>query len=368
MKKYLLTAFSGLCLSLNAMAADLSNKTWDEIIAQAKQEGEVSWFVWYYQPQFRQIAKGFEDKYGIKVIIPEGTLEGNVNKAMAERKRKTGDIDVLALGPDKFEATFKADLFEDLTFLPDYANVTHSLQAIDGQGKALGYWGNQTGLAYDPQKINEADLPQSIEELQLWIKANPKQFAINDPNAGGSGLSFVREAVRYFDKDKVEKLNNDFDKNLANWSQSWDWFKENKENIAISASNADSLTRLNDGEFTLTAAWEDHIASLQKQGAIDKRFKLYIPQFGMSGGGNFAAVMKNAKNPAAALVFMDWLTSAETQSLFNSQFGAAPQNKNADDSQSLISAEQRAYISNSFPATYEAELKKQFIRNVILGK
>lgn len=368
MKKYLLTALAGTSLCLSAASADLSGKSWDDIIAQAKEEGEVSWFVWYYQPQFREISKKFEEKYGIKVIIPEGSLDGNMNKAMAERKRKKGDIDVLALGADKYEAAFKAGLFEDLTFLPDYAHVTSKLQGVDAGGKALAYWGNQTGIAYDPLKIDEANLPQSFEALEKWIKENPKQLAINDPNGGGSGLSLIRSAVQYFDKDKADKLTADFNKDLANWSKTWQWLSDNKDNISLTASNADSLTRLNDGEFTLAAAWEDHMASLQKQGAIDKRFKLYIPEFGMSGGGNFSAVMKNAKNPAAALVFMDWLTSAETQSLFNAEFGSAPQNKNADDSQSLIPSKQRSYITNNFPAPYEAELKKQFIRNILLNQ
>lgn len=368
MNKFLLTTLVGAAISTQAFATDLSDKSWDEIVAQAKEEGQVSWFVWYFQPQFREIVKSFEDEYGITVTIPDGTLEGNVNKAMAERKRKTGDIDILATGPDKYIPVLQADLIEDISFIPNYADGVHLLQGIDSQGKGIAYWGNQTGLAYDPNSINEADLPQSFEEIDAWLKANPKKFAINDPNAGGSGPSFVRAAIRNFDGDKIAQMNDEFNKDLADWSQTWAWFKENKDNIALTASNADSLTRLNDGEFILVPAWEDHMASLQKQGAIDGRFKLYIPEFGMSGGGNYNSVMKNAKNPAAALLLTNWLASAEVQSQFNAEFGAAPQNKNADDSQSLILAAQRAYITAGFPALYEAEMKKQIINNIFLGQ
>ncbi|MFV0321562.1 MAG: extracellular solute-binding protein [Alphaproteobacteria bacterium] len=368
MNKFLLTTLVGATVSSQAFAADLSDKSWDEIVAQAKEEGQVSWFVWYFQPEFREIVKAFEDEYGIKVTIPDGSLDGNINKAMAERKRKKGDIDVLAMGADKYIPVIQADLIEDISFIPNYADGVHLLQGIDTQGKGLAYWGNQTGLAYDPNSIIEADLPQSFAELDAWLKANPKKFAFNDPNGGGSGPSFVRAAVVNFNKDKTEQMTEEFNKNLANWSNTWAWFKENKDNIALTASNADSLTRLNDGEFTLVPAWEDHMASLQKQGAIDSRFKLYIPEFGMSGGGNFSSVMKNAKNPAAALVFLNWLVSADVQSQFNATFGAAPQNKKADDSQSLIPTAQRAYITNVFPTPYEAELKKQIINNIFLGQ
>ncbi|RLX69965.1 LysR family transcriptional regulator, partial [Escherichia coli] len=34
------------------------------------------------------------------------------------------------------------------------------------------------------------------------------------------------------------------------------------------ASGADILTRLNDGELMLTPSWEDHLVGLQKTGAI----------------------------------------------------------------------------------------------------
>ena len=83
--------------------SELLGKSWDDIVAQAKEEGQVSWFVWYFQPRYREIAKAFTEEYGIEVVIPEGTHEGNIEKFLAERKRDTGDIDVLAMGTDRID-------------------------------------------------------------------------------------------------------------------------------------------------------------------------------------------------------------------------------------------------------------------------
>ena len=86
--------------------ADLLSMSWDDIVAQAQEEGEVTWFVWYFQPQYREIAAAFTEEFGIEVIIPEGTHDGNIEKFLAESGRDQGDIDVLAMGLDRI------DLFE----------------------------------------------------------------------------------------------------------------------------------------------------------------------------------------------------------------------------------------------------------------
>lgn len=79
---------------------------------------------------------------------------------------------------------------------------------------------------------------------------------------------------------------------IANWKKTWDWFSSKKDALIRTASNADSLTRLNDGELVIVSAWQDHLFSLQKQGAITDRLKFYVPKFGMPGGGNVVTVAK----------------------------------------------------------------------------
>ncbi len=68
MLRTMIAAATAATLATSALAgghSDLLGKSWDEIVAQAKEEGQVNWFVWYFQPRYREIAKAFTDEYGI---------------------------------------------------------------------------------------------------------------------------------------------------------------------------------------------------------------------------------------------------------------------------------------------------------------
>ena len=226
------------------------------------------------------------------------------------------------------------------------------LGGYDGQGYAFAYWGNQTGIAYDPEVISFEDVPQTVADFEAYFAANPGMFGFNYEN-GGSGPSFIQNIAR-----NVTELSEDeflsgevSDDKMAMLQPAWDWFLENTDGYIITASNTDSLVRLSNREFAMVAAWEDHLFNLQNQGEVDGRIEFYIPEFGMNGGGNYNVVPANAPHPAAALVFMNWVSSAETQTRFNEIFGAAPMHPDADDSNALMSPMRCVSSRPSGPAT-----------------
>lgn len=135
--------------------------------------------------------------------------------------------------------------------------------------------------------------------------------------------------------------------------------------MVISASNADSITRLNAGEFKLAASWEDLVLSLQHKGEVSPDIKFYLPDFGMPGGGNVVGIPANAKHKAAALLFIHWLTQPDTQRRFHSQFGTAlltPADDGAQTTDSLDRSRSFAWAAKPLGD----EIKKQFIQNVML--
>ncbi|MGF1790342.1 extracellular solute-binding protein [Photobacterium profundum] len=351
--------------SFSTLAYDVSTMSWDEIEVQAKKEGSITFAVWYLQPQWRSFIKNFEQETGIKVRVPEGTSDGNRNKLMAESRRDKGSIDVMAIGASDMTIINNGTTLLPLEKLPEYSKLTTRSEGVESNGYAVTFWGNQTGLAYDPTRIDESKLPQTFEQMETFIKNNPMAFGVNDPNGGGAGQRFIESALRHVSGES--SMGEKVDRNIVkSWSKTWDWFQNNKEDMLITASNADSLTRINDGEISIAPAWEDHLSGLQNQGAITDRIKFYIPEFGMSGGGNFVGAPSNGQNKAASLVFINWLTSAKTQAAMNKAFGIAPQHPDSDASHAMISAEMRQNSTESFNAKYAAELKKQFTRNVLM--
>lgn len=366
--KALFASAAILAASLTAAhaAGPLDGKTWDEIVAQAKEEGELTWFVWYLQDDLRRAVKAFEDEYGIKVTIPVGEAAANADKLIAERDRATGDIDVFAWGFNDFENVNRADFFMPLTMLPPDDGRVGALAGVDGQGYVTAYWGNQTGIAYDPEQIAEADLPQTPEDFAAFWDANPGKFGFNYEK-GGSGPSFFQNVMRVV--TGVDVWNGEVtDEKLAALQPGYDFFNEHAANYVITASNADSATRLNDRELWMAPTWEDFLAGLQKRGEVRKDIKFYIPEMGMNGGGNGVAIPQNAPHPAAAAVFIAWLTAPETQTMFNTEFGTAPMNAGADDSNALVSAEQRSRSVAWGAKPFIDKVVEGFIDNVILER
>lgn len=353
--------------SVTLFAGDLKTMSWDEIVAQAKQEGEITWYQWFLQDRFQEQVKGFENEYGIKVKIPLGGHNANLNKFIAEKGRKVGDIDVLSMGGEhttkfKVEELFLGKLTD---LLPDGKKLRTKINGGDAKGYAVAYWGNQTGLAYDSTRIQTSELPQSISDLEQWMKNHPEDLGFNTTN-GGSGPAFFLSISREVLTNVDFTSGDDSPAKMAKLDDAWNWFRVRKDQYILTASNADSLTRLDGGEFVIVPAWEDHLAGLQSKGEISKKVKFYIPQFKMPGGGNIVGIPANAKNKAAALVFIHWLTSAKTQAKFNKELGASPQHPEASDQFALVSADQRQNSTDWAPQPFKTKFEKAFIENVAL--
>ncbi len=371
--KSLVILVSVVLLSVSFVAGqdaemDLSEMAWEDVVAQAQEEGELFWFQWYFQPRFREFVVTFEEEYGIEVTVVDGPLDGNMQKLLAESGREMGDMDVLSTGFDQLANLDLEELFVSLETLPDFEKLTTELAGVDGEGYAVAWWGNQTGFAYRPERIAEDELPQTFEELTAFMEANPQEFGIGDPNGGGSGPSFLQAMIREFGGD-LEYKGEEVDEELtADWELAWEWLEGQSDNFVITGGNADSLTRINDGEFTMVAAWEDHLAGLQKEGEISEDIAFYIPEFGMNGGGNAVTIPANAPNKAAAMLFIHWLTSPETQSELNVQFGSSPQHPEASDEFALVPNAQREFRTVWMDQPYGELINQTFIDRIMMGQ
>lgn len=133
---------------------------------------------------------------------------------------------VMSLAGDalpKFDVS--ALLIGPLENLPDFSKLRTKINGGDGKGYAVAFWGNQTGLAYDPTRVDETKLPQTFDELSAWIKANPQTFAFNDPRGGGAGNAFLQAVVR----NTVTETNLTAD----NYQAAWDWCKRRLRPIGL---------------------------------------------------------------------------------------------------------------------------------------
>jgi putative spermidine/putrescine transport system substrate-binding protein len=373
MKKLVILALALCMVTGFATAIDLQTASWSSIVAAAKAEGSVTFYSWYFPDYFKEAAADFEKLYGIKANVVIGEQSANFNKAIAEKDMAVGTIDGMVVGGQWVKTTTDLNLFFGpiKNIIPDANLVAPSLWEIQEGVLTKGFLGpfhrNQTGILYDPDRVKNP--PQTWEQLVAWIEANPKEFGFCDPKAGGSGQSFVHTAIAKL-AGGLDKYKGDTEvvpSKVANWDQVWKWFQDRKDKFTITVSNNDSIIRMNGGEISMTIAWDDNVKDQISKGNLFKRAKMYIPTMGLAGGGDTMGVLKNAKNKAAALVWINFIQSKEQQIKKFNMVGAYPARVDIPLEGTLLTeADRKNNAIAWFPAAYKTYMINEFTKNVLM--
>jgi len=373
-KAFLIAAAAALTIGGPAMAADadLLTMPWDKVVEAAKAQKGLTFYSWWGEEFWRDAGKDFEARYGIPVNVVIGDRAANIAKVVVETGQEQGTIDVLHVGGVEVKALLDAKaLYGPLKgVIPDSDKLDQKLFAMQEGFAHDGYlvpvYRNQVGILYDPEKV--ATPPQSWAEFTAWLDANPGQFAFNDPSKGGSGQAFV-QTVLLSTLGSPEKYAGDTEMDpakVADWDKVWEWLNANEDKFTITASNNDSIDRINQGEVAMAAAWDDDTAVALGKGTLFKRAKLYIPAMGLPGGGDTLGIPVNAPNKAAALLFINYLTEAETQKKMNATIGSYLARTDIGGESALIPEEQRQKNAVSWlPGPYKKHYIEQFVSEVL---
>jgi putative spermidine/putrescine transport system substrate-binding protein len=354
-------------------ALDLQKASWDKIVAEAKKEGSVTFYAWYFADYFTEAAAAFEKQYGIKANVVVGDQTANFNKAIAEKDMAVGTIDCMIVGGQWVKTTTDLNLFYGPIkgIIPDSDKLAPSLWVVQEGVQTKGYLApfhrNQTGLLYDPDRV-KPPLPQTFAELTAWIEAHPKLFGFCDPNKGGSGQSFVHTLIKEL-CGGLEKYTGDTDvvpSKVANWNLAWDWALKHKDQVTITASNNDSYSRVNGGELAMAVAWDDGVKDFINKGQLFARAKMYIPKMGFAGGGDTMGVLKNSPHKAAALLWIALITSKDQQLKKYQMLNAYPARTDIAVGEVMLTEEDRKNALAWFPAAYKAYMISEFTKNVLM--
>jgi len=359
-------------VSSGQAAEDFLTMPWDKVVEAAKAEGEVTFYAWWGEEFWRTAAKDFESKYGVKVNVVTGDRPANIGKVVAEASSETGTVDALLVGGVELKSLLDAKaLYGPLVgVIPDSDKLDAKLSKVQEGYATGGYlvpvYRNQVGFLYDPEKVPNP--PQSWAEFTAWLDANPGQFAFNDPSKGGSGQAFVQAAIlnilgdegRYAGDTELDE------KKVADWGKVWDWFNANQDKFTITASNNDSIDRVNQGEVMMAPAWDDDTAVSLAKGTLFKRAKLYIPALGMPGGGDSLGIPANAPHKAAAMLFVAYLVQADVQKQMNATIGSYLARTDIVGENALIPEEQRQKNGRPWiPGAYKGHFIEQFVSEVL---
>ena len=376
-RRVFLSAIMGLAGLIGAhqpasAADDLLKMPWDKVVEAAKGEGEATFYAWWGEEFWRTAAKDFEAKYGIKVNVVTGDRTATFGKVVSEAPSAEGTIDALLIGGVELKSLLDAKaLYGPLVgVIPGSDKLDPALSKVQEGYATNGYlvpvYRNQTGFVYDPEKVPTP--PQTWAEFTAWLDANPAQFAFNDPSKGGSGQAFVQAAIVNIlgDQDKYAGDTEMKQEKVADWGKVWEWFNANEDKFTITASNNDSIDRVNQGEVLMAAAWDDDTAVSLAKGTLFKRAKLYVPALGMPGGGDSLGIPANAKHKAAAMLFIAYLIEPDVQKQLNATIGSYLARVDVSGENALIPEEQRQKNGRPWlPGEYKGYFIQQFVSEVL---
>jgi ABC-type uncharacterized transport system YnjBCD substrate-binding protein len=302
----------------------------------AKREGRLVLynFAGNFDPIWKKgLIPQFEMRYGIKVEYHNVRLAQANQQLMAlHRAGASSPVDVyFAGGPENYELLRAAGVLSPINLsavLPNLATVPAEYKdivfGIDTAGKWPLVHRNQTALVYDSAVVPIAILPKSFDELLIWAEKHPRKFALTSPSKGGSGSGFLYAAALHHVTDQtcLQKLREPRvnEEEAARWAKDasclaplWNYLSRLLKVTELTNGNADTLNLLNNRQVLIGTSWEDLVATFAANKQLPATVRTALLAKAMVGGGDGLVMPANAKNPAAALLFIDMAFGKEFQ-------------------------------------------------------
>ena len=261
----------------------------------AGHEGEVVVYTAAQSTIVQAIGPMFEKKTGIKVQFVEAGTGEVLKRAQAEKASPLGDV-FWALAAEPLAAN--ADLLDPYTVADDA-----KINAIYKKGMAGGRVNpnNVTPMVivYNKKLVSEAEAPKTWKAL-----ADPKwkdKIAYAAADKSGSSYTILATLLTVFGE------------NDAGWKVVEDIMK----NAKILPSSSRVPKGVADGEYHAGLTYED---AAMRQVAGGAPVGVIYPQDGTSIPPDGNALIKGAKHPIAAKMFLDYAVSKEVMDLLAEKF------------------------------------------------
>jgi iron(III) transport system substrate-binding protein len=276
-------------------------KDWEQTLAAAKKEGQVTVYIYRYERLLDDFRKEYPD---IKTVSVTGRGNELTNRIMAERRAGKFIADVYSGGTNSLYNTLykgKAlDPIKPALIVPEVVDQSkwygNEHRYADPEGKYIFAFiasASNAQLAYNTKMVD----PKEFKSY--WDVTNPKwrgKIVSLDPR--DTGLGATMQFYYYSPEigpDYMRKFFGGMDITYAkNFRQMTDWLAQGK--FAICMGCKDSMRAKNQG-----LPVEDFDTNRWKEGSS------------FSAGGGSMSLMNQAPHPNAAKVFINWFLSRKGQ-------------------------------------------------------
>lgn len=261
----------------------------------ADHEGQVVVYTAAQSTIVQAVGPMFEKKTGVKVQFVEAGTGEVIKRAQAEKGNPLGDV-FWALAAEPLAAN--ADLLDPYTVADDA-----KIDAIYKKGMAGGRVqpNNVTPMViiYNKKLVADADAPKSWKAL-----ADPKwkdKIAYAAADKSGSSYTILATLLTVFGENEA----------------GWKLVEEIMKNAKILPSSSRVPKGVADGEYHAGLTYED---AAMRQVAGGAPVGVVYPQDGTSVPPDGNGLIKGAKHPKAAKLFLDYAVSKEVMDLLADKF------------------------------------------------
>ncbi len=317
------------CSNGDPAQTSTATKPWDSTLAAARGQ-EVTLMMWQGDPYINRymndyVVPSLRDSFGVTLKIVGGQGNDIVSLTMAEMEaaKSESSIDMGWINGETFFQLRQIDgLYGPFTDqLPNgrYIDWSNPFIGTDFQQKVDGYecpWGNvQMALIYNSEKV--ASPPQTLAELEAWVKANPGKFTIGQDF---TGMTLLKSMLADLAGGK-ESLQGPFDeaKYVLYSAQLWEYLLRNKpyfwnQGTSFPADVAQMHQLFASGELWFTMSNNDgDVDNKIMQGLFSESSRAYVPAFGTIQNSHYLGIMKQSAHKPAAMVVANFMISPAAQ-------------------------------------------------------
>lgn len=241
-------------------------------------------------------------------------------KLQAEQAAKRVTTNLILSGFDGVSSSIKDGLVEPL--VPAHQDVFPNLDAnylpaaknfndlANGQALVFAYTPSGPLFEYDPARVPNP--PQTIQELQTWIHANPHKFLYAQPANSGPGRTLLM-GLPYLLGDANPQ------DPLTGWDKTWAFLKDIKGSMDTppTGTSATMKNLANDTSWIIasTFGWDINPRVLQQVPAGDKTFMLQGTTLVSDAAFMMMPKGLDANTQKVILQLMAWMLTPEAQAM-----------------------------------------------------
>ncbi len=258
-------------------------------------EGEVVVYTAAQSTIVQAIGPMFQQKTGIKVHFVEAGTGEILKRARAEAANPLGDV-LWALGAEGMAAS--ADLLEPYTVAEDAKIAAIYKKGMAG-GRITPINVTPMVIVYNKKLVTDAEAPKTWRSLADPTWKDRIAYAAADKS--GSSYTILATLLTVFGDNDA----------------GWKVVEEIMKNAKILPSSSRVPKGVADGEYHAGLTYEDAAMRQVKGGAP---VGVVYPADGTSIPPDGNAILKGAKHPKAARIFMDYAVSREVMDLLADKF------------------------------------------------